>query len=248
MKNKNLILVAVLFTISVIMAFANGPTPQVVIDTDQIIDGAVTILKTDGVAANDLSNVTPATGRSALGLGTVSTINSPVPIANGGTGKTTAAAGLAALGGASLNGSSTVDFAAANASFSGDIEVDGAFGIGVVPDADFDMSPQESMVRARIHSRTNTTPISILQLMRGYSRVFGYDAYGDYQLKNSAGNITLEYGESETTTVRATVRSTGIINLVNVPEYANNAAAKAAGLVNGDLFRIAGDLQIVYTP
>jgi hypothetical protein len=73
MKNKNLALVAVLFTISVIMAFANGPTPQVVIDTDQIIDGAVTILKTDGVAANDLSNVTPATGRSALGLGTIST-------------------------------------------------------------------------------------------------------------------------------------------------------------------------------
>jgi hypothetical protein len=36
----------------------------------------------------------------------------PVSVANGGTGKTTAAEGLAALGGASLNGSSTVDFAA----------------------------------------------------------------------------------------------------------------------------------------
>jgi hypothetical protein len=34
----------------------------------------------------------------------------PVSVANGGTGKTTAAEGLAALGGASLNGSSTVDF------------------------------------------------------------------------------------------------------------------------------------------
>lgn len=34
----------------------------------------------------------------------------PVSIANGGTGKTTAAEGLAALGGASLNGSSTVAF------------------------------------------------------------------------------------------------------------------------------------------
>jgi hypothetical protein len=34
----------------------------------------------------------------------------PVSVANGGTGKTTAAAGLAALGGASLNGSSTVAF------------------------------------------------------------------------------------------------------------------------------------------
>ena len=34
----------------------------------------------------------------------------PVSVANGGTGATTAAEGLAALGGASLNGSSTVDF------------------------------------------------------------------------------------------------------------------------------------------
>jgi hypothetical protein len=110
MKNKNITLVAILFTISVFMAFANGPAPQTIVDTDQIIDGAVTILKTDGVAANDLSNVTPATGRSALGLGTVSTVNSPVPVANGGTGKTTAAEGLEALGGASLNGSSTVAF------------------------------------------------------------------------------------------------------------------------------------------
>ena len=148
MKNKNLALVAVLFTISVIMAFANGPTPQVVIDTDQIIDGAVDIIKTTGIADTSLSNVVPATGRAALelgtmavatatdyvatdtftghtgatgasvhGLGTIATVDSPVPIANGGTGATTAAAGLAALGGASLNGSSTVDFAAQRGTF-----------------------------------------------------------------------------------------------------------------------------------
>ena len=68
MKNKNLALVAVLFTISVIMAFANGPTPPVYIDTDQIIDGAVDIIKTTGIADASLSNVNPATGRTALGL------------------------------------------------------------------------------------------------------------------------------------------------------------------------------------
>jgi hypothetical protein len=38
----------------------------------------------------------------------------PVSVANGGTGKTTAAAGLAALGGASLNGSPTINFSAAS--------------------------------------------------------------------------------------------------------------------------------------
>jgi hypothetical protein len=43
----------------------------------------------------------------------------PVSVANGGTGKTTAAAGLAALGGASLNGSSTVDFQAEDLNVAG---------------------------------------------------------------------------------------------------------------------------------
>lgn len=45
------------------------------------------------VAAKDLSNVDPATGRSALGLAT-----GTLGIANGGTGATTAAAALTALG------------------------------------------------------------------------------------------------------------------------------------------------------
>ncbi|NCU30061.1 hypothetical protein EOM60_05695 [Candidatus Saccharibacteria bacterium] len=52
--------------------------------------------------------ITPS---SVSGLGTIATVDSPVPIANGGTGATSAATGLAALGGASLNGSSAVDFA-----------------------------------------------------------------------------------------------------------------------------------------
>lgn len=56
---------------------------------------------------------------SVSGLGTIATIDSPVPVANGGHGKTTAAEGLAALGGASLNGSSTVDFLAEDFGASG---------------------------------------------------------------------------------------------------------------------------------
>ena len=50
-----------------------------------------------GAARSNLSNITSG---------------STLAVANGGTGATTAAAGLAALGGASLNGSSTVDFLA----------------------------------------------------------------------------------------------------------------------------------------
>jgi len=187
------------------------------VTTDSIADGAVTIIKTTGIADTSLSNVVPATGRAALELGTMAVatatdyvatdtftehtdataahgvsgavvgttdtqtltnksisgeqINSgtvadaridsaicrdseltthanltaahgatgavmgttntqtvtnktmstgctwggtAVPVANGGTGATTAAEGLAALGGASLNGSSTVDFSGNN--------------------------------------------------------------------------------------------------------------------------------------
>lgn len=63
-----------------------------------------------GAARSNLTNI--ASG-SALG------------VANGGTGKTTAAEALAALGGASLNGSSTVDFAAAKLDVSDEFSVGG---------------------------------------------------------------------------------------------------------------------------
>ena len=45
-----------------------------------------------------------STGADVHGLGTISTVNSPVPIANGGTGQTASSAALTALGGFSLNG------------------------------------------------------------------------------------------------------------------------------------------------
>lgn len=63
--------------------------------------------------------VIPPSASAVSGLGTMAVVNSPVPIANGGTGATSAATGLAALGGASLNGSSTVDFLAQNLNVSG---------------------------------------------------------------------------------------------------------------------------------
>jgi hypothetical protein len=57
-----------------------------------------------GAARSNLTNITSG---SALG------------VANGGTGKTTAAEALTALGGASLNGSSTVDFLTKDLNVSG---------------------------------------------------------------------------------------------------------------------------------
>ena len=46
-------------------------------------------------------------------------------------------------------------------------------------------------------------------------------------------------------TAQMTIKSSGIINFTNVPQYTDNASALAGGLVSGDLFRnIAGILVI----
>lgn len=43
-----------------------------------------------------------------------------------------------------------------------------------------------------------------------------------------------------------TVKTTGIVNIVNTPNYANNAAALSGGLVAGDVYRNGDTLQIVH--
>ena len=49
-------------------------------------------------------------------------------------------------------------------------------------------------------------------------------------------------------TERMRIKSDGIVNVGNTPVYADNAAAKTGGLVDGDVYRTStGDLKIVYT-
>ena len=69
-RTSKLIFPAILFLSACLIAFGeNGPTPKIVVGSSGISDGSVTPAKLSG----------------------------PIPIANGGTGATTAAAGLAAL-------------------------------------------------------------------------------------------------------------------------------------------------------
>jgi hypothetical protein len=68
----------------------------------------------------------------------------PVSVANGGTGATTAAAGLAALGGAGLNGSSTVDFAAGNFVGNGTFSYD--TGVGKVLFREINLADDEQLL------------------------------------------------------------------------------------------------------
>jgi hypothetical protein len=52
---------------------------------------------------------------------------------------------------------------------------------------------------------------------------------------------------TDNTTTRLTIKSTGIINISNAPVYADNTAAIAGGLVSGDVYKTStGQLMIVY--
>jgi len=60
-----------------------------------------------------------------------------------------------------------------------------------------------------VHASTNTTPVVDIEMMRGTNATWGADAYGDYRFRNSAGNLTIDYGDSGVTTTRLTIASTG---------------------------------------
>lgn len=59
-------------------------------------------------------------------------------------------------------------------------------------------------------------------------------------------SVTADGSASPTEAMR--IKNSGIINIANTPVYADNAAAKTGGLVDGDVYRTStGDLKIVYT-
>lgn len=61
----------------------------------------------------------------------------------------------------------------------------------------------------RVHSLTNTTPIADIELMRGTNTTWGTDAYGDYRLRNSGGDFTIQFGDTGVTSTRFTISSIG---------------------------------------
>ncbi len=59
-------------------------------------------------------------------------------------------------------------------------------------------------------------------------------------------SVTADGASSPTEAMR--IKNSRIINIANTPVYADNAAAKTGGLVDGDVYRTStGDLKIVYT-
>lgn len=74
---------------------------------------------------------------------------------------------------------------------------------------------------AKVWSATNTTPIASIELQRGTNATWGADGYGDYRIRNDAGNLLFQYGDSGTTTTRTTLDSSGNL-LVGCTTTLNN--------------------------
>ncbi len=129
------------------------------ISGEQINSGTVADARIDAAICRDSEltthgNLTAAHGATGAVVGTTNTQTitnktmgsgcswggTPVPVANGGTGKTTAAEALAALGGASLNGSSTTDFSVNRAK--------AADGTAAAPAFSFASDPDTGMYRS----------------------------------------------------------------------------------------------------
>jgi hypothetical protein len=72
-------------------------------------------------------------------------------------------------------------------------------------------------VTAKIWSATNTTPIASLELQRGTNATWGADAYGDYRIRNDAGALLFQYGESSVTTERLRLDASGNLGLGVTP-------------------------------
>jgi hypothetical protein len=70
-------------------------------------------------------------------------------------------------------------------------------------------------VTAKIWSATNTTPIASLELQRGTNATWGADTYGDYRIRNDAGALLFQYGESSVTTERMRIDSAGNVLVTN---------------------------------
>jgi hypothetical protein len=113
---------------------------------------------------------------------------------------------------------------------------------------------------------------SVLRLARGASTPLSGNALGVITFSNSAHSsgaeiyaardggtwsasslptalvfsVTADGASSPTEAMR--IKNSRIINIANTPVYADNAAAKTGGLVDGDVYRTStGDLKIVYT-
>lgn len=176
---KRLLILLMILAIAGVSFGENGPTPQVIVGSSGISDGSVTNAK----------------------------LAEPVSVANGGTGATTAAAGLAALGGASLNGSSTVAFNAST--------INGVAPLTAVEKTQALVgSTTVDVMRRDVVTRLSSTGWSYLRIPFGKASSASVDVplasfvLGPYS--TISGNITVVGPFGSFTNIFSTRRTTGV--------------------------------------
>jgi hypothetical protein len=224
-----------------------------------------------GAARDSLSNVTPATGRTALGLGTMAVATSTDYVATsalalrldttnasisnnldvaGNVGAATVN-GVAPLTAAertqALVGSSTVGFAAKK------IEAYGGAAISVLAgstNTNTQTDSTDKIMRFGVPHYLAAEEPAAFALVESTSTDNGLYFGGATSQVNAATHISFWTSPNNTTTAgwqRMTIKGTGIINIAQTPTYADNAAAKSGGLTAGDIYRTStGVLMIVY--
>jgi len=65
----------------------------------------------------------------------------------------------------------------------------------------------------RVQASTNTAPVADIELMRGTSTTWGADGFGDYRLRDSIGNLAIQYGDNNVTSTMLTITSTGNVGI-----------------------------------
>ena len=109
----------------------------------------------------------------------------------------------------------------AAATFTGNISVG-----GTSPQANLDIAPASSSATLRVHARTNSSAVPAIELVRGTNSTFGADIYQDFRIKNSAGDLIVEYGQNGNITQALRVDSIGRVGVGTVsPTYLLTALA-----------------------
>jgi hypothetical protein len=87
---------------------------------------------------------------------------------------------------------------------------DGKVGIGTSsPTANVDIAPASSTASFRIHARSDSSPVTSIEFVRGTNTTWGADTLTDYKFSVTGGEFTLEQGTSSVTSERLRINGQG---------------------------------------